>query len=541
MIYFRQLHIKDYRSIKDATLVYYAGIWKVIGHNNDVEGFDSNGSGKSTVLTALQQCLFNRTTFGTSIESTYNKGSSKGYYLELIMTCNDTTYKIINDRPNMRLTVFKSVDGVWEDFGVKSIPQALFVIQDILGMDFNTFVATTYINHNTIVNLFENFTSSSIVKTVLNLEQLTKLDKELKTKLKDSVQESTKLAESINNVNATLAILNTFEYVDTEPISRQIAICQHKINDEITSSLVTSYTSSIALWQQELDNYNKELKAHQYQLHNRVCKCCNRPLDLDESYLTQRTNEVKKLIQGAEHEISSLREAEAKASEALKLKVQNLEKDLEYYQEQLHVATYKNSLYKEHQVQKEELNLRLHQEQEKLKTLLEEQSIITSIITTIKSGAPVKSIIGKLTDLLNNYIKEFSILMSIDYIKLGTKPVKNSIELTAYDTRFSTTIDVQELSGGEMTRLRIVLLLALLKAIRVLTGVGTNILVFDEALDTLDKAVATDLAMLFEYLSSTEHKFIAMVSHGSQLDEIKFDGVIVATKSNSTTTITQEV
>ena len=77
--------------------------------------------------------------------------------------------------------------------------------------------------------------------------------------------------------------------------------------------------------------------------------------------------------------------------------------------------------------------------------------------------------------------------------------MKRSISFTVVNTKFNKVIDINTMSGGELTRLRIVLLLAILKAIKTLTGISTNLLVFDEALDTLDGSAAEDLALLFNH------------------------------------------
>ena len=74
-----------------------------------------------------------------------------------------------------------------------------------------------------------------------------------------------------------------------------------------------------------------------------------------------------------------------------------------------------------------------------------------------------------------------------------------------------------------------------------MTNTSINILVFDEALDTLDKSAANDLARLFNYLVENNDQFIAMVSHGEQLAEIKFRAMITATKTDNVTVVKQEV
>jgi ABC-type multidrug transport system ATPase subunit len=131
--------------------------------------------------------------------------------------------------------------------------------------------------------------------------------------------------------------------------------------------------------------------------------------------------------------------------------------------------------------------------------------------------------------------------MSTTFTVIKAIPKKNSVELVTTDTRFNKIVNFTDYSGGELTRLRIVVLMSVLNAVQTITNVSTNILVFDEALDTLDSNAAQDLSNLFEYLSNNDNKFVALVSHGSQLNEIKFDGDITVTKHNGVSNVTQGV
>ena len=104
--------------------------------------------------------------------------------------------------------------------------------------------------------------------------------------------------------------------------------------------------------------------------------------------------------------------------------------------------------------------------------------------------------------------------------------------------RFDDQVTINTLSGGEKTRLRVMILLALLETVETLSGISTNILIFDEALDTLDKSVKEDLKNLFAFLVNNRNKWIALVSHGSQLEDITWTGKITAEKTNGTAKIT---
>ncbi len=74
-----------------------------------------------------------------------------------------------------------------------------------------------------------------------------------------------------------------------------------------------------------------------------------------------------------------------------------------------------------------------------------------------------------------------------------------------------------------------------------MTNASTNLLIFDESLDTLDASASSDLASLFEYLIAHDNKFIALISHGQQLDDIEFSGRLTITKSDGISTLEKDI
>ena len=78
---------------------------------------ESRGSGKSTMLEALQQCLYNRTITGNTLETTINRKTGKAYDITVIMDTSDgNTYEINNSRSAMKVTItFNGRKNVYED------------------------------------------------------------------------------------------------------------------------------------------------------------------------------------------------------------------------------------------------------------------------------------------------------------------------------------------------------------------------------------------------------------------------------------------
>ena len=546
MVKFHSIKIKNYRSIKEAVLNYESGVWHIIGTNNDNSGFKSNGSGKTTVLLALQQCLFNRTTFGSNIEDTYHL-LKYGYSLQTTFTIKSSlkgkrTFRITNEREPLRILIEELVNEEYEDFGVKSIPQALAVIQDIIGMDFNTFVATTYISHSTVVNLIENFTSSTLIKSVLDFDSIYSIDKAVKRKLQEQIQISTTAQVELKNRNETLKVLDSFTYVDLDSINTELEICTTKllhIDQSVNALRLEQLTLEKVNIELAIPVLHQEVSKAQKQLDTNICPCCNQDIIVDVENLSQNIETYTQRLISMEVRLTNIDNAINKLEELLSNERTAVYKDINHYETQLTIGTYKNEQHKLHSASAKNIRAEVIKLEAELKDSLAEQEILVAINNSIKSGAPLKSLIVSFCTALNLYIQQYTSLLSITYALIKAVPKKNTIDLVAIDTRFNKTLNLTDYSGGELTRIRIVLLMSVLNAIKTLTGVSTNILIFDEALDTLDVSAAQDLGVLFEYLANHEDKFIALVSHGKQLNAITFNGDITITKNDGISTITQ--
>ena len=204
------------------------------------------------------------------------------------------------------------------------------------------------------------------------------------------------------------------------------------------------------------------------------------------------------------------------------------------------IAKAKNQIYDENQEQIDEMRGHLIVKQKEHDNVLFEISVIQAALKVLKSGDIQKDLLTTFVAVLNLHLAHFTQYVNIDYIVIRAVANKASVAFEISDTRFSKIVSVHTLSGGERTRLRLIVLLSMLRAIKELTAISSNLLVFDESLDTLDVSASKDLANLFDYLIGNDNKFIALVSHGDQLSDINFNGIITATKSEGVTGVLHE-
>ena len=527
---FKSLHIENFKSIKDMDLEYKAGVWEIIGDNRDAE-YTSNGAGKSTSLEALQQCLFNRTTLTVPIEDTGRKSEgssacSREYVLTAEFTKKGSHYKVINDRTRMKITVVQ--DGV--DLGIRSIPIALKKIQTILGMDLTTFITLTFITHTTIGDLLDNFSSSALMKIILDFNQITELNGKLRSESKKSNDQLTSLTTRLKTIKDSLEVLNRYKRIDTSAMHAKKGLLS--VSRDASQEKIVRFQGDIRL----TATLTKDLKAlteHLDALQGSTCKCCGSLLMVSQEELAEASIKVS----DTQAQLDSLSPTLERDLQLEKIVLSETLEELSGITQVILAADTKNQVYAENAsrvdlLREQQADLEVEKKDEYFR-----YDTLTTAARLIKDGGLHKHLLLSFVQVLNSYLSQFKEFVNLPYISIQAESSKTSVGFLLYDTRFSQNVHLNSLSGGEKTRLRLILLLSMLSTIKDMTNASTNILVFDESLDTLDESASPDLARLFDYLVGHDNKFIALISHGKQLVDIDFTGRLAITKENGISTL----
>lgn len=538
MIQFISIKVANYKSIEYAELHYHRGVWLVQGDNKDTT-FKSNGAGKSTILEAIQQCLYNKNIKGIPIEDTYNRVTKKGYRIILRFNVNNDRYRIDNNREAGTYDVYKNDISISK----KGITENLKLVQSIIGFDFNAFTSLTYISHQNVVTLLDSFTSSNLMKVLLDFDSISNFESKTKEAFSESKSKVQFLLQETAQLQDTQKLTANFSYSDLTPLYKH----KQAISDKFLEGVLLLDVDSIGREIQILSRQHAVLDEELNALHKKAfcdnCPTCGQDMN--------QNGHINKVLAKIEYdniiaqqeditiELQTLTESYDEASAQLVVLRAKFDDELQNINSTITIGEYKNKLYEETKDIIESTALKIQQNKISLTEEYFNQDLFDLLLKTIKAGKLHKDLLDNFTKVLNHYIDDYTKYMSISYLNIKAKASKIGMDFVLYDNRSKTFIDINTLSGGELTRIRVIVLMAMLKTISTLTRLSTNILVLDEALDTLDASAADDLSSLFQYLIDTENKFIALVSHGAQLNEIEFKGTITAIKDNGSTCIVQ--
>lgn len=133
-----------------------------------------NGSGKSSIALILQEVLYNKNSKGVKKTSIPNRSSDKPHYrmyCEFSTPDHDYSVEVIR-KSNIKVTLLK--DG--EDISSHTAPKTFQTIQEIIGLDFKTFVQLIYQSTTTGIE-FLTATDTTRKRFLINLFGLDEYDK----------------------------------------------------------------------------------------------------------------------------------------------------------------------------------------------------------------------------------------------------------------------------------------------------------------------------------------------------------------------------
>ena len=114
-----------------------------VNYEQDSEGNASNGSGKSSIPLALQECLYSKNAKGIKKDDIQNRNLKKGFYIATTFGKDENVYKVVSARSaGGKGSLALTCNG--RDVSEHTIRGTLAKIEEVIGLDYQTFVQLTY-------------------------------------------------------------------------------------------------------------------------------------------------------------------------------------------------------------------------------------------------------------------------------------------------------------------------------------------------------------------------------------------------------------
>ena len=529
-----------------------------------------NGSGKSTILDALNFVLFGKPFRNIKLNRLINRINEKNLVTEIEFNIGFDKWKIVRGLKPTVFEIYKN-DQVLDKLSSKKLNQA--EIDKLLGINqklFKNIVGVAVTNNKPFLSM-PIWEKRKLIENIFNIDVLAEMSKEVKRrKTLEQSEEKLKITESsalekqindnkkyITDMTQYIANFNTNNENDKANIvaridelnkiilknqknikvaTDKIIELQEKTKVEPDANAYSKIIKSLGVSENEKKRIQKTLD----QLKdNPLCPMCGSELSGEHAkkHIKELTEEIDRLTNIVIPKLKS----EEDAYKALKKEydsniamIRNIE--MRKSQEELSLNNSNGEINqcnkKLEEIDKRQCPFNLDEYKEKVKILNEQldelKKVITGLTHQIEIDKELIDILGddgikvyffrKLIPILNqninSYLKKFELPICLEFDEQMQETIINGRSDMEYD----------QFSGGEKTRIDMSVLLSFFNISRIISNWSCNLLFIDEILDGgIDKnGIEQFLATLYNIVSDNEKKLgIYLVSH--KIDDVKIE------------------
>mgnify|MGYP000886257897 CR=1 FL=1 len=238
------------------------GLTLLSGSNNDGSSFNSNGSGKSSLIETIVYSLYGKLSDGTSGDSIINRQSGKDTYVELTLSVGTHTYVIKRYRKNSK---FKNKTLLFEDdeeITKSSIKLTNEEIQRIVGIDLDTYLHSVFFGMGNVVPFTQanDKQKKEILEDAANIaiyKQAQLISKDRAKALKNEIEKQTNQKDLIKSNLDYLKSKQSEHSSSLKQLENSIADSYNKIDN--LKQFMKSYHFDQDKYQKLVDSKNKLL------------------------------------------------------------------------------------------------------------------------------------------------------------------------------------------------------------------------------------------------------------------------------------------
>ena len=539
------------------------GVTLIYGKNLDAVSTKdvSNGAGKTTIVNAVYQCLYNRNLKDAKgkITSVSNKYTNKGYHIELTLSIGESTYTIINSREKKLFAVYK--DGV--AISPKGVNATLKFIEDLIGFDFNSFSGLTFLNQESLGNIIDLTNENNIVNRFFELDRVLEIQKTSRLNRKDIASELQALSVKQTSLETNLNKLKQLDNLKARPLSdllvekEKLLNALEKLEDGQEVKLLNTLRTDVNNLSVEISGLQREvtqlvtkrnslIKTSTKLTETTICPLCN--TELAEETHNHTLESVKAQIATIDTHLTTVRRSLSRkdvklqgAKDALSVLDKEFKENRSKLTEELTKVNLEINTSKtlasagETFGNKQDIENELSAITRQLEELNKEDAILLTLDKLIKKGEVLEVYLQQYTRLLMANLAKYSTYLSLP-LHILPSIEKGNITFSIRDK--SETKSFSQLSSGERTRVSLLILMATLKSLEQLSGININLLTLDELLGVLDD----DGISLVKQLIKAEKadKSVYIINHHDEIDKGFADRELHLCKQDNITTICEE-
>jgi len=553
MIKFKRISGVNVNSFEEFSLTITPGKHIIIGKNMTDATAESNGSGKSTVPETLAWTLFKDSPRGIDISRDW-KGKSQG---SVDFFTNGSNYSVTRYRGDKVFGNNVQIKMDDEDISQRLPSNADAEIIKLVGMDYELFTSTVLVlqglpsNFSTLQptvrkQMIENMLGFSLWDELKSLlEVFTHQVKDSRTKISDKF---TTEREKMISMNSRLQALKEAGETQKQQVLEEIKQIRRELKPVLdtlrgleeerskVSFSVIEIKQKISTLEYDYNGLVRRAKDLKVILKQKICPTCGQ--NYPSEMINKSGEELNKISSDAENIVNEKNNLSKilEQIENIEQKQRLAEQSKRSFESQLEKLASKMDLdtSKEISVLTEQVN-GLIEAVNALKADLDgidkDLGILTYLDGLLKPSSKFR---GKILDKYLTYVN--SILAKISPLILDNVEVslviveKKGVGVDLVVTKDGKPVPYKSRSGGEKRRIDITLILGFQKFLLDLHNISTNLLMFDEIMDPLDKKGVESVLNCLDSIFP-EDMSIYVISHNDAFKSM-FDNVITVIKEN---------
>ena len=535
-----------------------------------------NGAGKSTFIEAISFALYGKPFRKINKPQLLNSINGKNLLVEIEFSIGKKEYLV---RRGIKPNIFEIfVDGSLLNQEAKSGDYQDVLEKNVLKLSHKSFSQIITLGASTFVPFMQLPAQArrNFIEDLLDIQIFSTMNNLLKTRIQDN-------KDALKDANTQLALCEQKIELNKKHIEslRQnnnelIALKQSKINQHITmidvaldeiekfSTKIEEFKISIGDEQSITDRLNKVTTLHselKFKLtdHNKHIKflhthdhCPTCTQDINPTFKEENLNTKIASAEELDSALTKLSEEQAKINARMK-EIVDIDNQISDYNAEITDRNNKIRMYQKYnsELQKEIGSLRnnqtkvetdavdLNKAKKELKdvhTLIEEltenRSLLGTAAVLLKDGGIktkiVKQYVPVMNKLINKYLAAMDFFVQFDLDENFDEKIKS---------RFRDEFSYASFSEGEKMKINLSLLFTWRAVAKLRNSASTNLLIFDETLDSsLDNNGIEEFIKIITDLSMENNVFI--ISHRGDNLQDKFSNIIKFEKSKNFSVIT---